>query len=49
MRFFIFSGHKMLGPTGTGVLWMRDTVDAVVSPLIIGGATVDDSLLRDTS
>ena len=21
--FFCFSGHKMLGPTGTGVLWMR--------------------------
>jgi cysteine desulfurase/selenocysteine lyase len=32
----------MLGPTGTGVLWMRDTVDAVISPLIIGGGTVDD-------
>ncbi len=32
----------MLGPTGTGVLWMRDTVDEVISPLIIGGGTVDD-------
>ena len=40
--FLCFSGHKMLGPTGTGVLWMRDTVDAVISPLIIGGGTVDD-------
>ena len=37
--FLCFSGHKMLGPTGTGVLWMRD---AVISPLIIGGGTVDD-------
>ena len=40
--FLCFSGHKMLGPTGTGVLWMRDTVDAVISPLILGGGTVDD-------
>ena len=32
----------MLGPTGTGVLWMRDTVDALVSPLMIGGGTVED-------
>jgi cysteine desulfurase/selenocysteine lyase len=40
--FFCFSGHKMLGPTGIGVLWMRDTVDVVISPLIIGGGTVDD-------
>lgn len=37
--FLCFSGHKMLGPTGTGVLWMRDTL---VSPLILGGGTVDD-------
>ena len=40
--FLCFSGHKMLGPTGTGVLWMRDTVYAVISPLILGGGTVDD-------
>jgi len=40
--FLCFSGHKMLGPTGTGVLWMRDTADAVISPLILGGGTADD-------
>ncbi|HEY3362497.1 MAG TPA: cysteine desulfurase [Methanosarcina sp.] len=38
--FLCFSGHKMLGPTGTGVLWMRN---AVISPLILGGGTVDDA------
>jgi len=37
--FLCFSGHKMLGPTGTGILWMRD---AVISPLILGGGTVED-------
>jgi len=37
--FLCFSGHKMLGPTGTGVLWMRDTL---ISPLILGGGTVEN-------
>lgn len=37
--FLCFSGHKMLGPTGTGVLWMRDSL---ISPLILGGGTVED-------
>lgn len=37
--FLCFSGHKMLGPTGIGVLWMRE---AVISPLMVGGGTVED-------
>lgn len=37
--FLCFSGHKMLGPTGTGVLWMRNPL---ISPLILGGGTVED-------
>lgn len=37
--FLCFSGHKMLGPTGTGVLWMKDEI---IYPLIVGGGTVDD-------
>ncbi|MCC4770316.1 aminotransferase class V-fold PLP-dependent enzyme [Methanosarcina sp. DH2] len=41
--FLCFSGHKMLGPTGTGVLWMRD---AVLSPLMVGGGTVDDVVIE---
>lgn len=36
--FYIMSGHKMLGPTGTGVLWMRDDI---LEPLIIGGGMVE--------
>lgn len=41
--FLCFSGHKMLGPTGTGVLWMRNAaISHLISPLIIGGGTVDD-------
>jgi cysteine desulfurase/selenocysteine lyase len=36
--FFAFSGHKMLGPTGTGVLWMKT---ACLEPLIVGGGMVE--------
>ncbi len=36
--FFAFSGHKMLGPTGTGVLWMKEPV---LEPSIFGGGMVD--------
>jgi cysteine desulfurase/selenocysteine lyase len=36
--FFAFSGHKMLGPTGTGVLWMKEPV---LEPMIFGGGMVE--------
>ena len=36
--FFAFSGHKMLGPTGTGVLWMKN---ADLDPFIVGGGMVE--------
>ena len=38
--FFCFSGHKMLGPTGTGVLWIKEGVEPL-SPLMIGGGSVE--------
>jgi cysteine desulfurase/selenocysteine lyase len=36
--FFACSGHKMLGPTGTGVLWMKEPM---LEPLIFGGGMVE--------
>jgi cysteine desulfurase/selenocysteine lyase len=36
--FAAFSGHKMLGPTGTGVLWMKEEV---LEPSMLGGGMVD--------
>jgi len=35
--FFAFSGHKMLGPTGIGVLWARKSVLETMSPFQGGG------------
>jgi len=36
--FCAFSGHKMLGPTGTGVLWMKEPI---LEPSVFGGGMVD--------
>jgi cysteine desulfurase/selenocysteine lyase len=42
--FLCFSGHKMLGPTGTGVLWIR-SADSL-EPLLVGGGMVEDVSLE---
>lgn len=38
--FLAFSGHKMLGPTGTGVLYARKDVIGNLNPFMTGGDTV---------
>ncbi len=38
--FFAFSGHKMLGPTGTGALWVKDL--EVIEPSFFGGGMIED-------
>lgn len=35
--FFAFSGHKMLGPTGIGVLWVKKSVLETMRPFHGGG------------
>jgi cysteine desulfurase/selenocysteine lyase len=39
--FLAFSGHKMLGPTGVGVLYVRRDLGARLIPAILGGGTID--------
>lgn len=34
--FLAFSGHKMLGPAGTGVLWAKEELLEVMDPLLTG-------------
>ncbi len=41
--FMAFSGHKMLGPTGTGVLYGKQKLLENLSQFIVGGETVIDS------
>ena len=38
--FLAFSGHKMLGPTGIGVLYVKEEVVNKLEPLCIGGGTI---------
>lgn len=41
--FLAFSGHKMMGPTGTGILYGKEHALESLAPFIIGGGTVIDS------
>ncbi len=41
--FLSFSGHKMLGPTGTGVLYGKKHLLENMAQFIVGGETVIDS------
>ncbi|NUT46958.1 MAG: cysteine desulfurase [Saccharothrix sp.] len=41
--FLAFSGHKMLGPTGIGVLYIRLDLATSLMPGMIGGGTLDTS------
>ncbi|MFA6603172.1 MAG: cysteine desulfurase [Candidatus Shapirobacteria bacterium] len=50
--FYVFSGHKMYGPTGVGVVWGRMDRWLQTKPIIVGGGAVEDSdyesyVLRD--
>ncbi len=39
--FFVFSGHKLYGPTGVGVLWARAEILDAMPPYQGGGAMID--------
>ena len=39
--FLVFSGHKMLGPTGVGVLWGRYEVLDALPPFLTGGSMIE--------
>jgi len=39
--FYVFSGHKLYGPTGVGVLWARGDILADMPPWQGGGAMIE--------
>lgn len=47
--FYVFSGHKMLGPTGIGVLWARREILESMPPFQFGGEMISTVLLEATT
>jgi cysteine desulfurase / selenocysteine lyase len=47
--FYVFSGHKLYGPTGVGVLWGRHELLEAMSPWQGGGAMIDRVTFEKTT
>jgi len=47
--FLAFSGHKMLGPTGIGVLWGRESVLEDLEPYLYGGEMIRRVTYEDST
>lgn len=47
--FYAFSGHKLYGPTGIGVLWGRKVLLAQMPPYQGGGAMIDRVTFGETT
>lgn len=47
--FFVFSGHKLYGPTGIGVLWGRHELLAQMPPFMGGGDMIEQVTFDQTT
>ena len=47
--FYLFSGHKLYGPTGIGVLWARSAILEAMPPWQGGGSMIDKVTFARTS
>jgi cysteine desulfurase/selenocysteine lyase len=47
--FYVFSGHKLYGPTGIGILWGRSALLAAMPPWQGGGAMIDKVAFEGTT
>jgi cysteine desulfurase / selenocysteine lyase len=47
--FFAFSGHKMMGPTGIGVLYARESLQEKMPPFLGGGEMISKVTLEKST
>jgi cysteine desulfurase / selenocysteine lyase len=47
--FYVFSGHKLFGPSGAGVLWGRAALLESMPPFLTGGSMIESVTLRGTT
>jgi len=47
--FLVFSGHKMLGPTGVGVLWGKIEMLNKLDPFMSGGEMIEKVTLEEST
>ena len=47
--FLVFSGHKMLGPTGVGVLWGKFELLNDLDPFLSGGEMIEKVTLEEST
>ncbi len=47
--FIVFSSHKMLGPTGVGVLWGKESILKEMYPFMYGGDMIDEVYVDRTT
>ena len=47
--FYVFSAHKLYGPTGIGCLWAKDEILTAMPPYQGGGAMIDKVTFEETT
>ena len=47
--FYVFSGHKMLGPTGVGILWGKTKLLEGMDPFMGGGEMIEDVSFEEST
>jgi cysteine desulfurase/selenocysteine lyase len=47
--FYIISGHKMLGPTGVGILYIKKEIQEEVDPIKFGGGMIKEVIFTDST
>ena len=46
---YVFSAHKMLGPTGVGVLWAKSDLLNSLEPFLFGGSMIDSVTMEEAT